>query len=177
MKRKYLTCAETAKLIRPVLKSTFPGVKFSVRSDTYAGGASIRIRWTDGPTRKEVDRVVSRYAGATFDGMRDLKEYKAPTIMAGPDGELREVSFGANYIFTDRDISLELALKIRDELVETWGEPANLEITAGEHFLRIPSVRVPNACEDFNVLFYRKSCEIAVTSSGELVLPHEEGVA
>ena len=40
---KYFTCAETAKLIRQSLKEAFPGVKFSVRSSTYSGGASIDV--------------------------------------------------------------------------------------------------------------------------------------
>ena len=40
-KVEYLTCAETAKLVRSALKAAFPGVKFSVCSSTYSGGASI----------------------------------------------------------------------------------------------------------------------------------------
>lgn len=38
--RKYLSCAETAKLLRQALKESFPGVKFSVRSSVYSGGAN-----------------------------------------------------------------------------------------------------------------------------------------
>jgi hypothetical protein len=32
-----LSVAETAKLVRAELKTTFPGVKFSVRSSSYSG--------------------------------------------------------------------------------------------------------------------------------------------
>ena len=47
----YLRCAETAKLLlRAALKEAFPEVAFSVRSRTYAGGASIDVTWRDGPT-------------------------------------------------------------------------------------------------------------------------------
>lgn len=35
---KWLSCSDTAKLVREVLKKQFPGTKFSVRSKTYAGG-------------------------------------------------------------------------------------------------------------------------------------------
>lgn len=35
---RYLSCAETAKLVRQALKEAFPGVKFGVRSSTYSGG-------------------------------------------------------------------------------------------------------------------------------------------
>jgi len=34
------------------LKESFPGIKFSVKSSTYSMGASIRIRWLDGPNTK-----------------------------------------------------------------------------------------------------------------------------
>ena len=42
---RYLTCAETAKLIRKDLKKNFPKIKFSVMSNTYSMGASIRVNW------------------------------------------------------------------------------------------------------------------------------------
>lgn len=37
---QYMTTAETAKMVRRALGEAFPGVKFSVRSKTYAGGSS-----------------------------------------------------------------------------------------------------------------------------------------
>lgn len=43
----YLTVAEVAKLVRRSLNEAFPGVKFSVRSKSYSGGASIRVKWTE----------------------------------------------------------------------------------------------------------------------------------
>lgn len=104
--RDYLSCAETAKLLRQALKARFPGQKFSVRSDTYAGGASIDVRWTDGPTDPEVDEVAQLYRGATFDGMIDLKSHHS-SLLAGPDGEVREVHFGADFVFTNRSLSPE----------------------------------------------------------------------
>ena len=59
MEKKYLSCAETAKYVRIALKNYFPGVKFSVRSNIYSGGASIDVSWVFGPTTKEVDTVAS----------------------------------------------------------------------------------------------------------------------
>src|SRR3990167_7466408 len=84
--KTYLSCAETAKLVRTALRDAFPGVKFSVRSDTYAGGASIRVRWTDGPTSDAVERVAGVFAGADFDGMVDLKVYAEHWLH--PDGRV-----------------------------------------------------------------------------------------
>lgn len=69
---RYVDAAEIAKMIRKTLKGAFPGVTFSVRTDKYAGGSSVDIGWTDGPTTSQVDARVSAYAGARFDGMTDL---------------------------------------------------------------------------------------------------------
>ena len=65
----YLTCAETAKLVRTALRESFPGVKFSVRAKTYSGGASISVWWTDGPMRADVEAVARQFEAADFDGM------------------------------------------------------------------------------------------------------------
>jgi hypothetical protein len=73
METKYLSCAETAKLVRTALKKSFPGVKFSVRSSVYSGGASIDVSWVLGPTTKEVDAVAGQYESASFDGSIDME--------------------------------------------------------------------------------------------------------
>lgn len=97
---RYMPVAEVAKHLRASLKATFPAATFSVRSSNYAGGASIRISWTDGPTAKRVDAIAKHYAGATFNGMEDIKEHK-PAAMIG--GEL--VHSGADFIFAERQLS------------------------------------------------------------------------
>lgn len=131
--KTYLSCAETAKLIRQALKRQFPTTKFSVRSHTYAGGASIDINWTDGPTDAEVSRVAAGYAGGRFDGMIDMAYYVTSWLEedgtahvaenAGTGGQrgsdpghigdprgggARMVHFGADYVFTHRELSANL---------------------------------------------------------------------
>lgn len=103
MSTRYLSCAETAKLIRAALKSSFPGVKFSVRSHTYAGGASIDVKWTDGPNVSDCERVAKRYAGATFDGMTDMKTYHRDLLSTDDGAEV--VHFGADFVFCTREHS------------------------------------------------------------------------
>src|SRR5439155_8015255 len=95
--RQYLSAAETAKYVREALKRNFPGVKFSVRSKTYSGGASIDIAWIDGPNTAAVDPIAQRFSGADFDGMQDLKTYHDSVLVSesGP----RTVHFGADFIF------------------------------------------------------------------------------
>ena len=124
---RYLTCAETAVLVRKALKAKFPDVKFSVRSDTYSGGASIRVTWLLGPTTKQVEAVAKQFQGGDFDGMIDLKIHNESWLL--PDGTARLaespgtegsrgvipafvsdaphpnaelVSFGADFVFCDR---------------------------------------------------------------------------
>ena len=119
----YLSCAETEKLCRAALKSAFPEVKFSVRSSTYANGASIRVRWTDGPLKAEVEKIAGLYAGATFDGMIDLKSYH-DSWLRDEDGEPQRVSFGADFVFVDRDISGEWKSEIFALFSRTIGRVA-----------------------------------------------------
>ena len=75
---KYFTCAETAKLIRQSLKEAFTGVKFSVRSSTYSGGASISVSWTDGPNAAQVESIT--------------KDSKPPTSMARSTIKARSIT-------------------------------------------------------------------------------------
>jgi hypothetical protein len=96
---KYLSCAETSKLVRQSLKESFPSVKFSVRSSVYSGGASITVSYQDGPAGKLVEAVAKRFQGGYFDGMIDYKGSVSHLL----DGE--RVSFGANFIFVSRDHS------------------------------------------------------------------------
>jgi hypothetical protein len=140
---KYLSAAETAKLIRKELKVNFPGVTFYVRSDTHAGGASIDIYWMDGPTGKQVDVVTNIFSGAEFDGMIDLKVYNTHWMLPdgtvqlahtpGTDGCLREASYGkphpdaeevhlgADFIFTHRKESPELTARFAAKFHQETG--------------------------------------------------------
>ena len=128
MRFAFIPAAETAKLIRAALKRSFPRTRFSVRTSTYAGGASVDVSWTDGPAVKPVERVTGRYAGGRFDGSIDMaygvKHWLLPdgsAAVAGdagtlgqsgvhaperewmPHPEAKLVRFGADYVHTRRD--------------------------------------------------------------------------
>ena len=66
--RSYVTAA---KNIHIELKAEFPGVKFSVTSKSYSMGNSINVDWTDGPTEKQVDEIISKYQYGSFNGQDD----------------------------------------------------------------------------------------------------------
>ena len=52
---------DIAKEIRAVLKSTFPATKFSVTISRFSQGSSADISWTDGPTKTQVNDLISKY--------------------------------------------------------------------------------------------------------------------
>lgn len=151
---RFIPCAETAKLVRAALKKAFPRVKFSVRSHTYAGGASINVEWADGPTQAMVEAVAKSYAGSRFDGMIDLKSsvdhYLMPdgravlardsgtTCSAGvrepyrtfkPDPAAERVSFGADYVFCTRRVSPAMMRRAVEKVAPRYGlDPGGVEI-------------------------------------------------
>jgi hypothetical protein len=94
MSVKYLGCVEVAKLVRLALKESFPGVKFSVRSD-----GSINVSWIDGPNACQVESVAKKFAGSYFDGMIDYKG----SIHHKLDGE--EARLMADFVFCTRECS------------------------------------------------------------------------
>ena len=122
----YMSAAETARLVRKELKAKFPGTKFSVRSHTYSGGASIDVSYNGaggGPIGEDVEAVTNFFQGGGFDGSIDMAygkyHYMLPdgTFIKGrssgtegsrgsvpgwhnemPEGAV-EVHFGADFIF------------------------------------------------------------------------------
>lgn len=103
---KRVSLKETNGLIRNDLKEAFPGVKFSVRGNSYSGGASTDISYVDGPPLSDAEPVAKAYAGATFDGMTDMKDY---VYNAGfdTDGVPQSVSYGPDFVFVQREFSEE----------------------------------------------------------------------
>ena len=113
---KWIDTPEVAKIIRKELKAAYPDTKFSVRSSRYAGGSSIRVHWTDGPTDGQVKQITSKYEGATFDGMIDLQSYVDHEV----DGE--RVHYGSDYIFEDRDYSREFLDRVAAYVAFFWDQ-------------------------------------------------------
>ena len=107
----HISTPDTAKMIRKALKKQFPTIKFSVRSKSYSGGSSITVYWTNGPTAYKVDKVLKRFEGATFDGMRDLKEYVSFVV------EGQRYSFGSDYVFTNRTVTDDVYIDTANKLI------------------------------------------------------------
>lgn len=103
--------AAAAKMIRSTLKKVFPGVVFEVKSDSFSGGNSVDIHWTDGPTTAMVETVVKRHQYGHFDGMIDLYEYSNNRI------DIPQ----AKYVQTQRKMSDSAQAAIVDKLNREWG--------------------------------------------------------
>ena len=73
-KREMSSQAKAAAMIRKHLRQQYPHTKFSVRSNSFAGGDSVDIAWTDGPTTDEVEQFTNQFQYGSFDGMRDIYE-------------------------------------------------------------------------------------------------------
>lgn len=74
--RKLSEAAQAAKAIRKELKAAFPGVKFSVRSENFAGGNAVNVTWSDpAADQKAVNELVKKYQYGHFNGMDDIYEY------------------------------------------------------------------------------------------------------
>ena len=111
---RYLSCAETAKLVRTELKRVFPHNRFSVRSHLYAGGASIRVEYLNGPAVEAVETVVKKFEGASFDSSIDLKSYNYTVV----EGE--KIQYGSDYVNVTREIDTITKEKVASMLATTY---------------------------------------------------------
>jgi hypothetical protein len=147
-KTRYLSAAETAKLVRAALKRAFPYMTFSVRSKKYSGGASIDVSWEDGPAKREVEAVVKGFERGRFDGSIDMMSHAEHWLL--PDGttmvadyqgtegskgifpavhnpqphpDAERVSFGADFVFCQRRYSPALLYAVGCDVAKEWGLP------------------------------------------------------
>lgn len=110
----------TAVVVRKILKQAFPGTKFSVVTERGSMVSSIRIKWTDGPTLKQVEYIVGNFEAGSFDSMTDCYNYAQGAdryIMV--DDQMYQT--GCRYVFTVRSISPELASKCIAQVAAYWG--------------------------------------------------------
>lgn len=81
------TVKETAAEMRKALKSTFPGVRLSVRMDRGTAHGWIDVSYTDGPTGSAVTALTDQFRSERFDGMDDMYYPVEPQLVAA-EGEL-----------------------------------------------------------------------------------------
>ena len=111
-----LYAKDTAVVIRSILKTAFPAVKFSVRK---GGFATVNVSWTNGPTTRYVDELVGFMVAGHFDGMTDSYSYSGVTGMVG--GAC--VRWGCDYIFTSRNLSDDFRARLAGRILRAYGTP------------------------------------------------------
>ena len=99
------TLVAAAKNLRSQLRLAFPGHKFSVTTDRFSGGDSLRVSWTDGPAVSRVEAIASQYKAGGFNGYDDIYEYNR-SAWAQAFGD-------AKYVSCSRDYSPELTEWVR----------------------------------------------------------------
>jgi hypothetical protein len=124
-KEKPLTgAAATAKLIKNILKKQYPTVKFSVRSDNFAGGNSVDVDWTDGIPAKELDSFLRQFEYGSFDGMTDSYNY---------DNHRNHPQ--VKYVMPHRDISKDKEVLICKQLAEFMGIENSMNATIPHDYM------------------------------------------
>lgn len=94
--------ARAAANMRTELAKTFPGIAFSVKSKSYSGGDSIDVRWSMGPTEKEVKEITGKYEDGHFDGMIDMHIHDSSALHKAVTRVLGDIKF----CFEDRDYGI-----------------------------------------------------------------------
>lgn len=112
--------AMAAANIKRELTRVFPGQKFSVKSEVFAGGDSVDVSWEDGPTWEEVEKIINKYQSGDFDGMTDCYNYRGKSAF-------RETHGDAKYVHANRRVSTEKYLETAKEMgyphvtADKWG--------------------------------------------------------
>lgn len=126
--------ALAASNLKRELARKFPAVKFSIRSESYSGGCSINVDWTDGPLTEKVQAVCNKYRDSDFDSMVDLKTY-TPTNWTETFG-------GADHVFSNRHESPALLQEASDALgwgpleLDKWNCITNMDQDKGQTVYR-----------------------------------------
>lgn len=71
-----MTLKQAAAALKKELTTLYPDVKFSVKLSRGSSYGRVRVAWIDGPSEYAVNAVAEKYECASFDGMRDMMEYK-----------------------------------------------------------------------------------------------------
>jgi hypothetical protein len=137
----------TAAVIRKQLKAMFPATTFSVVTERGSMVSSVRVKWTDGPTEKRVNAIVSAFEMGSFNGMTDGYDYNtgADRLLI-VDGQTYRT--GVRYVSTRREMSDKHWAQVAALVARFYGVDAPSRQDA-------PRVQVPAAGEYFSTLVYR----------------------
>lgn len=106
-RRVYLSMKDTNARMRKTLAAEFPGTKFSVRGDTYAGGSSTDVTWINGPKEQDVKDALTKYVASrpdyTFDYWDPVESHEFDE-----NGDPVINNYSSDHVFTRRKYSPEV---------------------------------------------------------------------
>jgi hypothetical protein len=120
------TLVQAAKLVKIALTMAFAGVAFSVRSSSYANGATIVIDWVDGPTEKRVQKIAGAY-------QRVSRDYMTGEILSG-----------GRYLSLNRSYTPSRLIWATNRLGATWAKGSYDHDYAVGHLLETTSFDLPH---------------------------------
>lgn len=143
-----------AKNIRIQLAEAFPGIKFSIKTSRYSGGDSVNVKWTDGPNSDQVDEIIKRYQGGSFNSCEDIYEFSRDAFTD---------AFGdAKHVFAERSYSDKAIDSAIRSVFDRYGfdgaaKPSAAEYRAG----RCYGVRPENGggMYDLQALIFQVACK------------------
>ncbi len=109
--------ARAAKNLKRELTQAFPGIAFSVRSDSFSMGDSVDVKWQDGPTAAQVKEIARKYQDSSFDSMQDMSTYDGSAYGSA----VEQVLGRAKYVHESREISPATMERVGRLLCEAQG--------------------------------------------------------
>lgn len=111
--------------LKAELVAKFPGVKFSVRGDHN----SINVKYTDGPSKDDVEAIANKYKDGHFNGMEDIHEN---------DNSAHGKAFGlvcgrVLYMSVERSYSAETMQSAVDIVSTHYGNETPLEVKVSSY--------------------------------------------
>lgn len=116
--------AGAAKTLKAELQTAFPGIKFSVKSDSFSMGDSVNVSYEDGPAYHIVDDIASKYQYGHFNGMEDIYEYS----------NRRDDLPQSKYVHVSRSQSKETRSALDAACAKMLGDGWTNEINADRNF-------------------------------------------
>lgn len=104
------TSREITDNLRKELKKNYPSIKFAVRYKSFSGGDEMTVKWTDGPTRKQVEQIANKYQHSHADHSGDYWDYNP--------NEFNKLFGGVKFVMVEREMSEDIAATFVDEIVE-----------------------------------------------------------
>jgi hypothetical protein len=160
---------ELTVAMKKLLKARWPGVAWSVRESRGTGCGWFHVKWTDGPTSREVSGAVGCFQSSYFDGMIDgyNQTGNGAFLLGG-----QWVAGSARGINTSRETSPELEAKVLAQLVAKYGHAPTGSFHKGEWWSQYPASNTSDMRNSWQSVMHTALAH----TNGETGIVPEEGM-